>query len=109
MSKGQLSSIPSVEGIADVRDVARPTGAARAARVALVTSRTNVSDRIRGFVDCASPIPPRDRLVVDHRARDPDNKIVGSRAGIVLNDFGFAGRQPMRYVRRSTGDGANSV
>ena len=98
-----------MEGIADVRDVARPTGAARAARVALVTSRTNVSDRIRGFVDCASPIPPRDRLVVDHRARDPDNKIVGSRAGIVLDNLSLASRQPMHDMGRRTGDRADSV
>ena len=109
MSKGQMSSIPSVEGIADVRDVARPTGTARAARVALMTGRTNVSDRFGGFVDCGGPIPTRDRLVVNHRARDPDNKIVGSRAGIVLDNLSLASRQPMRYVGRRTGDRADSV
>ena len=109
MSKGQLSSIPSVEGIADITDVIRPTSTARAARVALVTSRTNVSDRLACFVDCGSPRPRLDRLVIDHRARDPDHEVVWDHAGKVFNNLGLASRQPMADVRRGTGDRTNRV
>ena len=59
-------------------------------------------------VDCASPVPSRDGLVINHRARDPHDQIVWDRAGKVLNDLCFTGREPVADLGRRAGDFAYS-
>ena len=89
----QRENYPLVKGIADVLNLVGPTSTTRAALIALMTRRTNMSDRLACLVvDCRGINVAGHRFIIDHGRADANSQVVRYYAGKIFNYLSFARR-----------------